>query len=150
MNIELALSLAALLISTLSALYARNAVRESKRANLISSHSHKLEIFESVKHFRNAFKIHAEATDAKLFIALFSSASKSSLYFTQPVAADLSKYSNAAFKVLIARDRANQIESIGRDVPPEKWGSVFRLVDECRALEGTLVADLEEQTKIVS
>jgi hypothetical protein len=65
------------------------------------------------------------------------------------VADHLSKYAKAAHKVLIARDRAKHLAAINRDVPKEKWDEIFQLVDQCRAVEGSLLADLQPQTKIV-
>jgi len=149
MDISLALSILALLLSALSALYARWAVSEAKQANRISGHSHKLAILENARNFCGGFRIDGEALASTYFDSLLESSGKASLYFSKPVADHLAKYADAALAVLIARDGLNRIKSTNGDVPSEKWEEVFRLVDACRAMEGSLLADLEAQTRVV-
>jgi hypothetical protein len=149
MKIELAISILALLISLLSAVYSRWSFMEKRQANRISSHSHKLDILQSVSNFQAAFRVNGESVEDTYFDSLFSAAKKSRLYFSQPIYDHLSRYADAAFKVLIARDGAKRSESVNREVPSEKWEEIFSLVDKCRAAEGTLLADLESETKLV-
>lgn len=150
MSISLSLSVLALLVSVLSAIYARRAASEAKQANRISSHNHKLAILESTRTFQAAFRVNGEALEAAYFYSLLDAASKASLYFTRSVADHLSKYAGAAHSVLIARDGARRHESVNYAVPREKWDEIFQLVDACRAIESTLLADLESQTQIVA
>ena len=50
------IALAAVAVSALSALYARWAVNEAKRANAIALHIHKVEIYEEVVSFSDCFR----------------------------------------------------------------------------------------------
>ncbi len=149
MSTELAVAATALLVSVLSAIYARRAATEAKNANRISSHQHKLEILEAARTFKDLFRTDGEAVEAPIFYSLLTSADKASLYFTRPVAAHLTKYAQAAHHVLIAREGAKRLEAIDRSVPREKWDEIFRLVDRCQDIEGELLANLESETKIV-
>ena len=148
MSIEVGVSIAALLLALLSAVYARRAAVEAKTANRISSHHHKLAILEATRDFRHIFTTQGEAIEANLIYTLYAAADKASLYFTAPVADHLSQYAKAAYDVLIARDGARGFESAGLDART-KWEQAFELVDRCRAIEGDLLADLESQTKLV-
>jgi hypothetical protein len=148
MNIECSISIIALLVAILSAIYARRAVSEAKNANRISSHQHKLVILEVARDFKHIFRTQGEAIEATLVYALLAAAGKTSLYFTRQVADHYSQYAEAAYHVLIARDRARSIESAGLDAR-NKWEEVFALVDSCRNLEGDLLVQLELQTKII-
>ncbi|MBS0160825.1 MAG: hypothetical protein JSS26_19765 [Nitrospira sp.] len=150
MDISLAISILALLVSALSALYARWAASEAKHANRISSHSHKLAVLESARNFRAGFQVNGESLEAAYFYSLLDSASKASLYFTKPVTEHLSKYAEAAHNVLIARESVKLLQSVNSNAAPAKWEEIFQLVDACRAIEGSLLADLESQTRIVS
>jgi len=149
MTIELAISSIAILVAIASALYARHAVTEAKNANRISSHQHKLEILEAVRDFKHIFQVSGEAIDASLVYSLLGAAGKASLYFTKPVADHLSRYAASAYDMLIARDGAKRLESVQKEVPREKWEQIFSRVDDCRKIEGDLLAQLETQTKIV-
>ena len=150
MSTSLALSVIALLVSALSAVYARRAASEARQANRIASHNQKLAILESAWVFRDAFRINGEAIEAAYVYSLLDAASKACLYFTGSSADHLSMYAKAAHGVLIARDGARRLESMHRDVSREKWDEIFQLVDACRAVEGSLIADLESQTQIVA
>lgn len=150
MSTSLLLSGLALLVSVLSAIYARRAASEAKQANHISSHNQKLAILESIRAFQAAFRVHGDAVEAAYFYSLLDAASKASLYFTRSVADHLSSYAEAAHRVLIARDGAWRLESANREVPREKWDEIYRLVDACREIEGSLLAELESQTQIAA
>ena len=150
MEIELAISILALLISLLSAVYSRWSFTEKRQANRISSHSHTLEILQSVSNFQSTFRMNGKSVEDAYFDSLFSAAKKSRLYFSQPIYDHLSRYADAAFEVLIARNGAKRFESVNRDVPSDKWEEIFNLVDICRTAEGTLLADLESETKLVN
>lgn len=148
MSIEVGVSILAVLLALLSAVYARRAASEAKNANRISSHHHKLAILEAARDFKHIFTTQGEAIDASLIYALHSAADKASLYFTAPVASHLSEYAKSAYDVLIVRDSARGFESAGLDARP-KWAQAFELVDHCREIEGDLLTSLESQTKLV-
>jgi hypothetical protein len=150
MRIELAVSLIALLIAGLSAIYARRSAVQAALANRISSHQPKSEILDSFLRFKGAFTINGEDADPSLFYSLMEAANRSNLYFTSPVSEHLLRYGRAAFGVLIARDNARRLESIEREVPTSKWDEIHALVDDCRSIEGDLQTQLESQTKLVN
>jgi hypothetical protein len=50
------ISLAAFLVAVLAAIYARRAIAEAKRANKISLHIHKVQIYEEVLSFSDCFR----------------------------------------------------------------------------------------------
>jgi hypothetical protein len=148
MSIEVGVSIVAVLLALLSAIYARRAASEAKNANRISSHHHKLAILEATRDFKHIFTTQGEAIEASLVYALYAAAGKASLYFTTPVANHLSQYAKAAYDVLIARDGARGFESAGLDARA-KWTQTLELVGRCREVEGDLLANLESQTKLV-
>ena len=148
MKAELALSAIALLLSVARAIYARQAAAAAKTANRISSHQHKLELLRATREFQGALRVHGEMADSVLVYALLAASDKASLYFSPSVADHLSRYAGAAHRMLVARDSAKAFESASLD-PRQKWEDAFSLVDQCRKIEGSLLADLEAETKIV-
>ena len=79
MSTELAISILALLVALLSAVYAGRAASEAKHANRISSHDHKVTILDAVRDFKHTFHTQGEAIDATFVYALRLAADKASL-----------------------------------------------------------------------
>lgn len=150
MKIELAISLLAIFIAGLSAIYARRSASEAAIANRIACHRPRSDILDAFLRFKGAFTVNSDDADPSLFYLLLEASNRSNLYFTPPVSEHLVLYARAAFDVLIARDNARRLESIDQEVPTSKWQEIWGLVDSCRSIEGDLQLQLEAQTKLVN
>jgi hypothetical protein len=149
MDASLGISAIAVLVSVLSAYYARRSSNEAKRANRIASHANKLAVFESARSFQTVFRIEGDETASEIFYALFGATRNADLYFTKPVADRLQHYVVLAHKVFVVRDGMRRYESLGKEIPAEKSREVFGLVDECRKAGESLVDDLQAETRVV-
>ena len=129
MSIEVAVSLLALLISLLSAVYARRSVSQAKRANLIALHDRKLEVLNAFKQFRTALHINGQDFEIADLFPLLNAPEKAKLYFMPALVTELKQYSAAGYELLHARDWARRYQAIGKDVPQERWDKIFCIVD---------------------
>lgn len=80
------IALAALGVSVLSALYARWAINEAKRANNIALHVHKVEIYEEVVSFSDCFRgLFSVPTAERLEKFKKNAVQRAELYLTEEV-----------------------------------------------------------------
>jgi hypothetical protein len=80
------ISLAALAVALLAALYARWAANEAKRANEISLHIHKVEIYEEVLSFSNCFRgLFNVPTEARLETFRKKAVQRAEIYLSEKV-----------------------------------------------------------------
>ena len=149
MRIEIAVSLLALLISLLSAVYARRSVLQAKQANRIALHDRKLEVLNAFRQFRTALHTSGQDFEAADLFPLLNAPEKAKLYFEPALVAELKQYSAAGYELLHARDWARRYHSIGKDVPQERWEQIFGIVDRCHELEKDLAERLEAAVQVV-
>ena len=89
MRAEFAISVIALLVSVLCALYARRAAVHAHQANRISLHDRKLEVLDSFKRFHAALGAMGWDFDASDLYPLLAAPDKAKLYFQRPIVTEL-------------------------------------------------------------
>jgi hypothetical protein len=148
MSTAIAISLLALLISVLSAVYTRRSASHAKDANRIALHDRKIEVLTAFRRFQSALAAGGENFHEADLLPLLTAQDQAKLYFGPAVVAELRNYAHAAYELLIARDRAKSLVSAARDVPSAKWDEIFSKLDRCREMETTLLASLEAEVQL--
>ncbi len=115
-NIELSdiIAFLAVLVAGLSALYARLAGREAKRANEIALSGHRKEIYDAFFELKMYMQQHAQSAEFAEVSKFYYPSRNAKLYFSKNLAEKISKYYDACFCIAdINRSRgANNCEEI--------------------------------------
>lgn len=148
MDFATGISIIALLIAILSAVYARWSAREAKQANRISTHQHKLEILNSFNQFCTALATHSENFDKEYFNSLMYASYRVKLYFKKATVSDFALYSDTAHDLIILRNRIAGNQENDLPIPQAKFDEMYQKLDLCRQLEPDLLKKLESEVQV--
>lgn len=93
------IAFAAILVASLSALYTRWAWREAKKANEISIHSHKKEIYDAFLELKTHMVQKADFAELQNVSKFYLSSRNARLYFCIEIADKLEDYYNQCFYI---------------------------------------------------
>ncbi|MCS6181124.1 hypothetical protein [Shewanella baltica] len=99
MNTSDWIAFAAILVASLSALYTRWAWREAKKANEISIHSHKKEIYDDFLVLKTHMEQKADFAELQNVREFYRSSRHARLYFCIEIADKLENYYNQCFYI---------------------------------------------------
>jgi len=108
MDAELLLSLAALAISLLAALYARWAAIEAKKANRLSQIEKRIEIYRAFDSLRFAMLRKACGITHEETSALYQAARESEFHFPHSISEKLKKYHHVCFELAEVNRKINR------------------------------------------
>lgn len=146
-NWELIVAFAALIVAIATAIYS---YRTSNKANRIALHGRKLDIFNTFKKFHGDLLVVGESNfkEADAY-RLINACEDAKFYFPDSIAADLKKYGDAAYELLIARDSEKRQEVFHGGATREKINEVFAKKDRCNAIAKGLRERIEVDLKLV-
>lgn len=109
-DLPLVISIAALLVSLLSALYSRWVWSEQKKANDIAVHNRKLEIYKSFESLRFALLQHGTSVPLEEVAKFYPYSRDAEFYFSPDVHQKLEEYGEICFKLAILNRERNRGE----------------------------------------
>ncbi|WP_368165615.1 hypothetical protein [Aeromonas sp. R9-1] len=101
----------ALLIALLSALYARWAVKEAKRANHISLHQYRKDIYDAFRHLTMHMTQHADQAVLSEVNKFYHPSRNAKFYFDSELAKEIERYFDLCFNIA-DKSKTQQVRSI--------------------------------------
>jgi len=119
-GISLVISLVAIFISILSALYARRAANEASKANEIALHNERLKIFKAILELRG--KVMAQGVDIKEYelFSFYEYVQLSEFYYNHSIHEQVKDYFDCVQNIVILRSQWEVAESEERKQLVEK------------------------------
>jgi hypothetical protein len=143
------LALAAFGVSVLSAIYARRAIDEAKKANRLSVHDHRLEIYREFETVRFAVRSKGLGIKHIDIAGLYRPSQESAFYFPEAISAKLVEYVDTCF-ALAELNRKLQFRA---ELSDEEKNNLRRkqdaLSEKERLLAKTLTSEIRSNLDVV-
>ncbi len=148
MDAPFLLSLAALAVSILAALYARWAALEAKKANQLTQIEKRVEIYRAFDTLRFAMLRDACDISHKETSILYQPSRESEFHFPRPIAEKLKKYHKVCFNLAEVNRKSKRSDLSEGDIN-DIHAKQDQLLDEEAALADELDKDIRKQIKTV-
>ncbi|MBR8844732.1 hypothetical protein [Pseudoalteromonas sp. JC3] len=99
MSLTTGLAVIAILVAILSAHYARKALGETKRSNVIALHSSKKEIYDAFLHLKSHMEQKADGVELTAVSNFYQHYKNSILYFDEALSKDIEIYFKMCFQI---------------------------------------------------
>ena len=129
-----------ILISVLSALYARWAASEAKRANKLTLHPHKKMIFDAFMKLKMHMTARGLRPDIKEVSKFYQLSDESNLYLSEQLSGKVKEYYSYCFK-------AADLAKLGNDLYPNEDPVIHDSVANARKLAPIIEAELRNIIK---
>lgn len=134
------IALFALLVAGLSALYARWAAMQAKRANELSLLAHRKAIYDAFHELRMHMEQRGHRPDMEQVSKFYLPSKDAAFYFKESLATEISKYYDLCFRVA-------DLARVGNALYPNERDEVKTSAQEARALAEEIDGDLKTVVK---
>lgn len=144
-------AIVALLVSALSAWYARWAVTESKKANEIAIHSEKLAIFKGFMNLKSGLSAHGGDFDEDDLFGFYRSANIAEFYFDKSISKSIQELLDIADEFIRYRRKWRRMdkEPVIPDNHDEVVNKAYDLLEQLRLKVSEIEIEMRKDLRVV-
>jgi hypothetical protein len=141
------ISFLAILISGLSALYARHAVKEAMRSNEIAIHNERLRIFKGILELRGELSRHGVNIKEHDLFGYYENVQLSEFYYNETIHKKIKEYFDTAWEVVKQHDLWEAAES--KEDRDKLVAKTYEILKESRQQVEKLEAQMKEHLRLI-
>lgn len=149
MEISVLISLAALFVALLSALYANHSVTEARRANEISLHNEKLKIFKGILDLRATVTGRGTDIEERELFCFYEHVQLSEFYYDSKIHQQIKDYFDCVWDIVKRRSEWGAAEKESQELYKQMVKKTFAILEESRKKVSALEEAMKEHLRLV-